>query len=89
MGEFPIPNIDLDNQSDKAKHDELVKLVTVMIDLNKKLKGAGNQVDEKSIVRIIEATDRKIDSLVYGLYGLTGEEIKVIRPYTGSVEGGE
>ena len=82
-------NIPIFNTDDKAKHDELVKLVTVMIDLNKKLKGAGNQVDEKSIVRIIEATDRKIDSLVYSLYNLSDEDIKVIRPYTGSVEGGE
>ena len=75
---FPIPELDLNNQSDKAKHDELVKLVTVMIDLNKKLKVAGNQVDEKSIVRIIEATDRKIDSLVYSLYNLSEGEIKVV-----------
>jgi len=28
--------------------------------------------------RQIEATDREIDTLVYGLYGLTEEEIKIV-----------
>ena len=70
----PLLEIPIHITDDKAKHDELVKLVTVMIDLNKKLKGAG----EKSIVRIIEATDRKIDSLVYSLYNLSEGEILLV-----------
>jgi len=30
------------------------------------------------IQREIESTDRAIDALVYELYGLTGEEIKIV-----------
>ena len=34
--------------------------------------------DKQLYQRQVEATDRQIDALVYGLYGLTEEEIKII-----------
>jgi hypothetical protein len=38
---------------------------------------------EKTVVqRQIDATDRKIDELVYELYGLTEEEIKTVEEST-------
>jgi hypothetical protein len=33
--------------------------------------------------RQIDATDRQIDQLVYELYGLTAEEIKIVEEATG------
>jgi type II restriction/modification system DNA methylase subunit YeeA len=33
---------------------------------------------EKTVKREIESTDRQIDALVYELYGLTKEEIKIV-----------
>ncbi len=37
----------------------------------------------EQIQREIDATDRQIDSLVYQLYGLTEDEIKIIDEATG------
>ena len=34
--------------------------------------------DKTVIQRQIDATDRQINQLVYGLYGLTAEEIKIV-----------
>ena len=34
--------------------------------------------DRERLRRQIEATDREIDALVYELYGLTGEEIRLV-----------
>jgi len=35
------------------------------------------------VVRDIDATDRQIDRLVYGLYRLTDEEIAIVEEATG------
>ena len=39
-------------------------------------------VDKKAIQRQIDATDRQIDNLVYELYELTDEEIRVVEEAT-------
>jgi type II restriction/modification system DNA methylase subunit YeeA len=68
------------NPAEKAAHDGLVALVENMLELNKKLapirKEYSNASDE--LVMEIEKTDKEIDSLVYQLYGLTQEEIKLV-----------
>ncbi len=38
--------------------------------------------DQTAIQRQIDATDRQIDQLVYELYGLTDDEIKVVEEAT-------
>ncbi len=41
--------------------------------------GGGRTPQEQELVkREIESTDRQIDALVYELYGLTEEEIKIV-----------
>ena len=47
-------------------------------DLNKKLHSANIASEKTMIQRQIDATDRQIDKLVYELYGLTDEEIKIV-----------
>ncbi len=47
-----------------------------MLDLHKR-QGRTPQEAER-LKREIDATDRQIDSLVYQLYGLTEEEIKIV-----------
>jgi len=39
---------------------------------------AKSQSDQELYQRQIDATDREIDKLVYELYGLTDEEIKIV-----------
>jgi hypothetical protein len=74
---IPIRNIDFSNPSEKKLHDDLVALVDVMLDLNKRIQTAkGSQRDQ--IQRQIEKTDKAIDEIVYKLYNITEEEKKII-----------
>jgi hypothetical protein len=49
-----------------------------MLDLNKKVQDARLEQEKTLLARQIEATDAAIDKLVYELYGLTEEEIKIV-----------
>jgi len=50
-----------------------------MLDLHKKLDAATIPADKKVYQRQIETTDQEIDALVYELYGLTEEEIAIVK----------
>jgi type I restriction-modification system DNA methylase subunit len=74
---IPIPKIDFSQVKQKKLHDDLVALVDVMLDLNKKIQTAkGSEKDQ--IQRQIDKTDREIDDIVYKLYGIAEEEKKII-----------
>jgi hypothetical protein len=49
-----------------------------MLDLNKRLAAAKTPNEKNMLQRQITATDSRIDRLVYDLYGLTGDEIKIV-----------
>jgi hypothetical protein len=49
-----------------------------MFDLQKKLPAARTPYDQESLQRQIDATDSEIDRLVYELYGLTEDEIRIV-----------
>ncbi len=49
-----------------------------MLKLHKDLPKAKTPHEQESLNRTIEATDKQIDALVYELYGLTDEEIRVV-----------
>jgi hypothetical protein len=75
---LPIYTPDFDNPDDKARHDRMVALVTEMLELHKHLGHAKTDQEKRLIMQEIDSTDRQIDSLVYGLYGLTADEIAVV-----------
>ncbi|TET34931.1 MAG: restriction endonuclease subunit M [Planctomycetota bacterium] len=75
---LPFRSMIFSHKKDKARHDRIVKLVETMIDLNKKLPKAKGGHQKEVIQRQIDATNRKIDKLVYELYGLTNREIKIV-----------
>ncbi len=76
--QLPIPIINFSDPVDKARHDRMVSLVSTMLDLNKRLQDAKLEHDNTLLQRQIEATDAAIDKLVYELYGLTEDEIKIV-----------
>ena len=78
IAKIPIRTINFSDPVDKARHDRMVTLVSSMLDLNKKLQDARLEQEKTLLSRQIEATDASIDKLVYELYGLTEEEIKIV-----------
>ena len=75
---MPIYTPDLDDPLDVGRHDRLVTLVNGMLELQKHLSQTTSEREKRLITQEIESTDRQIDSLVYGLYGLTSDEIAVV-----------
>jgi hypothetical protein len=64
--------------AEKAKHDQMVTLVERMLALHKNLASAKTPQEIESVQRQVQSTDEAIDKLVYELYGLTEEEIKIV-----------
>ena len=77
LAQLPIRTIDFDNLDDIAMYDEMVKLVDKMLDLHRQLAGL-SRVKREVIEAQIESTDREIDVLVYRLYGLSDDEVRVV-----------
>ena len=80
--DFPIRTIDFSNPSEKAQHDKLVSLVDNMLELQKKYHMARMERDKELYERQIKIVDAQIDGLVYDLYGLTEEEIRIVEGAT-------
>ena len=78
MEKVPIHVLDLSNVSDRTMYDRMVSLVEQMLGLNRQLVSVRTPQDKTALDRQIAATDRQIDQLVYELYGLTEEEIRIV-----------
>jgi uncharacterized protein with gpF-like domain len=70
--------IALGNTAEKDRHDQMVVLVEQMLSLHKQLADAKTDQETTVLQRQIDTTDREIDQLVYELYELTEEEVKII-----------
>ena len=75
---LPIRTIDFSNPAEKAQHDKLVALVENMLELKKKYHEMRMDQDKELYERQIKIVDAQIDRLVYELYRLTEEEVKVL-----------
>jgi len=58
--------------------DSIIDLVGNLIQLSSSVRAAKTDHEKAVLQRQIDATDRKIDELVYELYGLTDEEVKIV-----------
>ncbi len=74
--DLPIKLLNNSNLADAKQQELLIELVKLMLDLNKRTPATPQE--QESLQRHITATDRQIDQLVYQLYGLTDEEIKIV-----------
>jgi adenine-specific DNA-methyltransferase len=75
--EFPIPEkIDADVQ------DHLRKLTEQILAAKKQLNAAQIDKDKEFYENKCASLDRQIDALVYELYGLTAEEIRIVEGTT-------
>jgi hypothetical protein len=78
MEKVPIRVIDHANASDRTRHDQMVNFVEQMLKLYKGMALAQTPQERTTLERQLAATDAQIDKLVYDLYGLTPEEVRVL-----------
>lgn len=83
LSRSPIRKIDFSNNDDSIRYNKIVVLVDRMLDLNKKLAGTKTGHEKTVLQRRIDGTDGQIDQLVYELYDLTEEEIKIVEEVVG------
>ncbi len=77
---LPIRPINSDDPVDVRQHDKIVELVDEMLTLQKDYTEAESQKEERrhNLKRRIDQLDEAIDQLVYEMYGLKEEEIKIV-----------
>jgi hypothetical protein len=78
LKEIPIYNLNIDDSDKKTKHDKMVYLVNQMLSSQKELQKTNTDQDNAVLTRQIDMLDTQINRLVYDLYGLTEDEIKVV-----------
>ena len=78
MDFYNIPKIDFSNKTETVFHDNFVRLVEQILEAKKQLQQAKTEGDKNYLVRKCERIDKEIDELVYKLYGLTEDEIKIV-----------
>ena len=70
--------LNLTNASDKSRLDKMTFLVEQMLTTKKQLAEAQSDKDKEFYGGKCDSLDRQIDALVYDLYGLTADEIKIV-----------
>jgi len=82
LARLPIRCVD-DLEVARRHHEpRMVELVDSMLQLHKDLVSAKTPGEKNALQRQIDATDKEIDRLVYELYGLTGDEIRIVEEAT-------
>jgi len=76
VAQLPIKNIGIINNKEKNLSSSIITMVDRMLDLHKRT--PQTPFEQEQLAREIAATDAQIDRLVYELYGLTEEEIKIV-----------
>ena len=78
MEKVPIRQINAENPADKTRRDRVAKLAEQMIALHQRLSTSKTPQEKTVLERQITASDTELDRLVYDLYGLEEDEIKII-----------
>ena len=76
LSRIPVPRISDSDATQLERHNKLVSLVDRMLELNKR--SVHTPQEQEVIKREIASTDRQIDSLIYDLYDLSNDEIKIV-----------
>jgi type I restriction-modification system DNA methylase subunit len=78
LSQLPIRTINFSDRADKARHDRTVQLVEQILTAKKQLAESRSDRDKIYYENKCAVLDRQVDQLVYELYGLTSEEIRLI-----------
>jgi hypothetical protein len=82
LSSLPIPRLDASNPDQERKVNRMVDLVETILSLRQRCESARAPHEKTTIRRQIETADRQIDQLVYDLYGLDDEEIRIVEEAT-------
>jgi type I restriction-modification system DNA methylase subunit len=77
MNSLPIPKIDFNNAKEKQLYSDMIELVKVILDLNKKMQTSSGSASEQIELQISKI-DNEINNVVYKLYGITENERIII-----------
>ncbi|MDP3003167.1 MAG: TaqI-like C-terminal specificity domain-containing protein [Bacteroidales bacterium] len=75
---LPIKQINFQNKIDKTLHDKIVQLVEQMLKAKNKLNTVKIDKDKTYYERRCYGLDQQIDNLVYELYGLIDNDIRIV-----------
>jgi len=78
MEKTPVRVIDVSKSGDLARQDQIETLVRTMLSLHVLASKSKTPHDRKVLHGQITSIDRQIDKLIYELYNLTPDEIKVV-----------
>jgi len=78
LNDIPIRSINFSNNTEKKIHDDIVKFIKQIIALKKNVVKTATPHQKEIIRRQIDYTDHQINRLIFELYGLSEEEVKMI-----------
>lgn len=78
LSQLPFRLLDLHNPDDRKRHGEVVAKVERMVEAKKQLGSAKTDKDKIYYQNKCASLDRQIDKVIYDLYGLTEEEVKLV-----------
>jgi hypothetical protein len=78
IAKLPIRRIDTSSAADRKRHDEMAALVDEMHAAKNQLAAAQSDKHKDFYEKKCAGLELQIDALVYELYGLTEEEIKIV-----------
>ncbi len=81
LEKVPVKNIDQTNLSESSLRTTIITNVDLMLQLNKDLEAATLPDQKEHLKARIGHTDDKINRMVYQLYGLTEEEIRIVENF--------
>lgn len=81
---LPFPDFVNISTENKGNINSIISLVDQMLSAKKQLHQSKTESDKNYLERKCESLDKQIDKLVYELYGLTEEEIKIVEGNTSS-----
>ena len=78
----PIRIVNFSQSGESRKHDRVADLVDGMLSLHKRKAACKTNHERTALERRIDASDRQVEALVYELYGLSDEEIRIVEEAT-------
>jgi len=78
LDRFPVFIVNLKDNEEKSIHDEIVRLVDTLLELNKELRKTSRPDEIDRLKNNITYSENRIDELIYKLYGLNKNDISII-----------